>query len=55
MTVMPRLLVKRLSENAKIPTRGSAAAAGYDLYRYQTSQRKKKQAFLISFNTEFPN
>ncbi|KAG2228048.1 hypothetical protein INT45_012072 [Circinella minor] len=32
MTVMPRLLVKRLSENAKIPTRGSIAAAGYDLY-----------------------
>ncbi|KAI9492708.1 dUTPase-like protein [Zychaea mexicana] len=32
MTVMPRLLVKRLSENAKVPTRGSALAAGYDLY-----------------------
>ncbi|KAI9258216.1 dUTPase-like protein [Phascolomyces articulosus] len=32
MTVMPRLLVKRLSDNAKIPTRGSASAAGYDLY-----------------------
>ncbi|ORY97954.1 dUTPase-like protein [Syncephalastrum racemosum] len=30
--VSPRLLVKRLSENAKIPTRGSAHAAGYDLY-----------------------
>jgi len=26
------LLVKRLSEKAKIPTRGSALAAGYDLY-----------------------
>ena len=25
--------VKRLSENAKLPTRGSALAAGYDLYR----------------------
>ncbi len=29
-----RLLVKRHSENAKVPTRGSALAAGYDLYRY---------------------
>jgi dUTP pyrophosphatase len=29
-----KLLIKRLSEKAKIPTRGSALAAGYDLYRY---------------------
>jgi hypothetical protein len=28
------LLIKRLSEKAKLPTRGSALAAGYDLYRY---------------------
>ena len=27
-----RLLVAKLSENATIPTRGSARAAGYDLY-----------------------
>jgi dUTP pyrophosphatase len=27
------LLVKRLSERAQLPTRGSALAAGYDLYR----------------------
>ncbi|KAI8979560.1 dUTPase-like protein [Mycotypha africana] len=27
-----QLLIKRLSEHAKLPTRGSAAAAGYDLY-----------------------
>ena len=27
------LLVKKLSENAKIPTKGSAKAVGYDLYR----------------------
>lgn len=27
------LLIKRLNENARIPTRGSALAAGYDLYR----------------------
>lgn len=32
--VAPSLLVKRLSEKAKVPTRGSAFAAGYDLYRY---------------------
>lgn len=30
----PQLLIKRLSEKAKLPTRGSALAAGYDLYRY---------------------
>lgn len=29
----PQLYVKRLSKNAKLPTRGSAMAAGYDLYR----------------------
>jgi hypothetical protein len=27
------LLIKRLSDKAKLPTRGSAFAAGYDLYR----------------------
>ena len=27
------LLIKRLSDKAKLPTRGSAYAAGYDLYR----------------------
>lgn len=26
-------LVQRLSDKAKLPTRGSASAAGYDLYR----------------------
>ena len=30
----PSLLVKRHSEKGKVPTRGSAFAAGYDLYRY---------------------
>lgn len=29
---MPKLLVKRISEFAKLPTKGSKAAAGYDLY-----------------------
>jgi dUTP pyrophosphatase len=28
----PPLLVKKLTESAKAPTRGSAFAAGYDLY-----------------------
>ena len=28
------LRVKRLSEHAILPTRGSPRAAGYDLYRY---------------------
>ncbi|KAF9471841.1 dUTP diphosphatase [Pholiota conissans] len=31
-TLVTKLLIKRLSEKAKIPTRGSALAAGYDLY-----------------------
>ena len=30
------LLVKLLSDNATLPTRGSLYAAGYDLYRYET-------------------
>ena len=28
------LLIKRHSEKARLPTRGSALAAGYDLYRF---------------------
>lgn len=32
MSLGTQLLVKRLSEHAQIPTRGSAQAAGYDLY-----------------------
>jgi dUTP pyrophosphatase len=28
----PALLIKKLSEKARLPTRGSAFAAGYDLY-----------------------
>ncbi|ORX56868.1 deoxyuridine triphosphatase [Hesseltinella vesiculosa] len=31
-TAAPQLLVKKLSEKAILPTRGSAQAAGYDLY-----------------------
>jgi len=30
---LPDLLVKRLSEKATLPTRGSPLSAGYDLYR----------------------
>ena len=33
----PPLLVKKLSEHATIPTRGSAKAAGYDLSRCGTA------------------
>lgn len=29
-----QLLIKRLSDKARLPTRGSELAAGYDLYRY---------------------
>jgi dUTP pyrophosphatase len=33
VSIASNLLIKRLSEKAKLPTRGSALAAGYDLYR----------------------
>lgn len=33
-TAAPPLLIKKLSPNAQTPTRGSAFAAGYDIYRY---------------------
>lgn len=33
-TEMPPLKVKRLSEDAQLPKRGSSKAAGYDLFRY---------------------
>ncbi|KAF8485043.1 dUTP pyrophosphatase [Russula ochroleuca] len=32
VSITSNLLIKRLSEKAKLPTRGSALAAGYDLY-----------------------
>jgi hypothetical protein len=34
MAPIQSLLVKRLSDRARIPTRGSSHAAGYDLYWY---------------------
>jgi dUTP pyrophosphatase len=35
LTPVSGLLIKRHSEKAKLPTRGSPLAAGYDLYRYR--------------------
>ncbi|KAF8314609.1 dUTPase-like protein [Cantharellus anzutake] len=35
-TTRSNLLIKRHSEKAKLPTRGSALAAGYDLYSAET-------------------
>lgn len=35
----PKLLVKKLSENATLPVRGSAGAAGYDLARFVVLDR----------------
>ena len=32
------LRIKRLSEKARLPTRGSAFAAGYGLYRFDSPQ-----------------
>jgi len=38
------LLIKRLSDKARLPTRGSPLAAGYDLYRYV---RDKETPFVL--------
>ncbi|KUI66361.1 Deoxyuridine 5'-triphosphate nucleotidohydrolase [Cytospora mali] len=37
MSQAPRLLIKKLSEKARLPTRGSAFAAGYDIYASKTT------------------
>lgn len=37
--ISPLLKVKKLSEKAVLPSRGSALAAGYDLSRYAFSRR----------------
>jgi hypothetical protein len=42
------LLIKRLSEKAKIPTRGSALSAGYDLYRYADAFLNAKDASCLT-------
>ena len=43
----PPLLVKKLSDRAKTPTRGSAFAAGYDLYRYGRANVRTSQLLSI--------
>jgi dUTP pyrophosphatase len=43
----PVLKVKKLSENAKIPTRGSPASAGYDLYAAESSTIQAQGKALI--------
>ena len=44
------LLVKRLSPKAKLPTRGSALAAGYDLYRYVSYQLARFLLLVLSLH-----
>lgn len=44
----PPLLVKKLSTKAKTPTRGSAYAAGYDLYRCDLRRHLQRGEKLIS-------
>lgn len=39
--------IKRLNENAVVPTRGSSAAAGYDLYSTDESDMAPGQTLLI--------
>lgn len=41
------LLIKRLTEKAKIPTKGSACAAGYDLYAAENATVPAKSRQLI--------
>ena len=43
------LQIARLSENATIPTRGSARAAGYDLYSAEVSTQYNSQPFFLTF------
>lgn len=45
---VPPLLVKKLSANATTPTRGSAFAAGYDLYAAASLTLKAKSKGLVS-------
>jgi dUTP pyrophosphatase len=42
--------VKKLSENAKIPTQGSKFAAGYDLYAAENAVVYPKTRFLVKTN-----
>ena len=43
----PPLLVKKLSPNARTPTRGSAYAAGYDLYAAKPTTIPKRGKALV--------
>ena len=44
---MDVLRVKKLSENAQLPKKGSALAAGYDLCRYHDAQLFKILTFIF--------
>ena len=48
--------IKRLSENAKVPTKGSQHAAGYDLYSTETVSIRPHETALIGtgWAMEFP-
>jgi dUTP pyrophosphatase len=47
-TSQPPLLIKKLSPNATTPTRGSAFAAGYDLYASQPTTIPSRGKALVS-------
>ena len=42
------LKVKKLNENAKLPTRGSSSAAGWDLYALEDAKIPRGQTYKIS-------
>lgn len=44
----PQLLVKKLSDKARLPTRGSAFAAGYDLYAAKDTTVPARGKVLVS-------
>ena len=46
-TTPPPLLIKKLTENARLPTRGSAFAAGYDLYASEETVIKGRGKGLV--------
>lgn len=43
----PPLLIKKLSDKAKLPTRGSAFAAGYDIYASKETVIPKRGKALV--------
>ena len=47
LSTSPPLLVKKLLSHAKTPTRGSAFAAGYDIYSAETSTVPKRGKELV--------